>query len=391
MFFMTRSDVFKPWLKPITWSSQMVPIYRAEQDGGGTYDKNQEIFVEVQKVLKQRKNLIMFGEGLTYDTFMRSLKPLRKGPARIAINTMESTNWEIDLKIRAVGINYANPGTFRADVVVKFGDPILLKDLKPMYDENPNKVMTHIIRTMQNELEKNTVFLADKKKLDFFEHLLILSRKGMNDKHYDPKIPVIEKFEYSQKLGQRINNEYQGEETQWEELKSSTDNYFKKLEENKVDESFVYQFQKNNNKKSLFKNWLFLLLTFPIFILGAIHSAIPYFAVKKLVEKMFKRPVFWSGVKAVLGGLFWLIYTLPIFWLFDAFLYPALGISDFWIGFIISWIYFWTIPAVTFIFWHYWIQMFKQTLEFGKQSDTTLSTLVKERKSLLAQMAAMNI
>ena len=40
-----------------------------------------------------------------------------------------------------------------------------------------------------------------------------------------------------------------------------------------------------------------MVLWFPFFLLGLIHVALPYFWVKRFVEKILKRPVFWSGAK----------------------------------------------------------------------------------------------
>ncbi|MBL7898646.1 MAG: 1-acyl-sn-glycerol-3-phosphate acyltransferase, partial [Crocinitomicaceae bacterium] len=44
--FMTRSDVFKPWLKPVTWACHMVPIYRMAEDGNDSAEKNIATFKE---------------------------------------------------------------------------------------------------------------------------------------------------------------------------------------------------------------------------------------------------------------------------------------------------------------------------------------------------------
>ena len=68
---------------------------------------------------------------------------------------------------------------------VKYSDPIPLLDYKEMYDENPNKATLHLMRRIGDEIQKNITYIKDKSKADFLEHLLILSRKGMNHEHFD--------------------------------------------------------------------------------------------------------------------------------------------------------------------------------------------------------------
>ena len=323
VYFMTRSDVFKWWLQPVTWGCHMVPIYRAEQDGEGTYEKNQEVFKGIRKVLKRKGSLIMFGEGYTDDVFIRSLKPMKKGPPRIGFGTMDATNWELDIKVQAVGVNYTNPGKMRSEVLISYAEPIRLQDYKELYDESPSKATLQLMRRLGEDIKANITCIDDRKKADFLEHLFILSRKGMNHKHYDRKLPLIDKWKYSQALANRINEEYTEGASNWEALESSTKKYFSELKKKNVDEEFVYSYGKHNGKK-LLKSWLFLLLTFPLFVLGSLHVAIPYYLSRTLIEKMFRRKVFWSGVKLILGGFIAFLYNLPLFWLFPAYIYPHL-------------------------------------------------------------------
>lgn len=389
--FMTRSDVFTWWMKPITWACNMIPIYRAEQDGSGTYDKNQEVFSTAQNVLKKNGNLIMFAEGYTDDVFIRSLKPIKKGPARIAFGTMEATNWELDLKIIPVGINYANPGKMRSDVVIKWGEPIYLKDLKKEFDKNPNKVTLDLTRAIGQGIQGCITYVKDKSKADFVEHIMILTRKGMNYRHNDRSIPLVERMNYSHALANRVNTEFTSDSSEWSELKEKIEEYFKELKKRGLDEENVYEHSSANGKKELLKNRLFLILTFPLFVFGSIHHAIPYIITKKLVEKIFRRKVFWSGVKVVLGGIFWMFLTMPIFWLFDAYLYPQIGIENFWIGFAISLAYFLAVPYFTFLHWYRYINIFKETNRYAKAPKKDLKEMGEMRSSILEVIKEMDL
>jgi 1-acyl-sn-glycerol-3-phosphate acyltransferase len=82
VFFMTRSDVFTPISRPLLWASHMLPIYR-QHDGEDTKAKNEEVFQKCSRILSFGRNLLIFGEGFTDDTFVRRLKPVKKGAVRI--------------------------------------------------------------------------------------------------------------------------------------------------------------------------------------------------------------------------------------------------------------------------------------------------------------------
>ena len=64
IYFMTRSDVFNKFTKPLFWLAHMLPIYR-QHDGVDTKDENKKTFDKCTNVLKYGRNLLIFGEGFT--------------------------------------------------------------------------------------------------------------------------------------------------------------------------------------------------------------------------------------------------------------------------------------------------------------------------------------
>ncbi|MEX1000952.1 MAG: hypothetical protein WDZ35_02445 [Crocinitomicaceae bacterium] len=382
IFFMTRSDVFKSWLKPITWSCHMVPIYRADKDGGDTYNKNQNVFRGIQRVLRLKNSLMLFGEGYTDDEFIRSLKPMKKGAARIGFNTMEGSNWQEDIKVQPLGLNYTDPSAFRSDILISYGKIMRLKDYQAVFEENPNKAITQLTKDIGEEICNNLTYVKDRSKAPFHEHLMMLTRKGMNHENHAPDLSIEERFAYSQQLANRMNEEFTEEAEDWKELETLTENYFDQLKKNKVKEKEVYRFVKNGNKKSIWPSWLYLILSFPLFLASCLHNLLPYLIVKTFTEKMFKRKVFWSGVKLMLGGLVWLLYNLPVFWLF-----PALIYDSFWLSFL----YFFTVPTITFLFFHHWITMVKETISYQQKDEQKLKKFSQERVLVLQKIEAMEV
>ena len=125
VYFLTRSDVFTPFTKPIFWIAHMLPIYR-QRDGVNTKEKNNEVFKKCTETLLRNRNLLIFGEGVTDDQFVRRLKPLKKGALRIGFTTLEACDWKENVYIAAIGCNYSNPSRFRSYLLIKNSKPILL-------------------------------------------------------------------------------------------------------------------------------------------------------------------------------------------------------------------------------------------------------------------------
>lgn len=379
--FMTRSDVFKPWLKPITWSSHMVPIYRMAEDGSDSADKNADVFKDVQDVLIQGRSLILFGEGYTDDVFIRSLKPIKKGPARIGFQTMEATNWELDIKVQAVGINYTDPGKFRSDVLIANGKLISLLDYKDLYKENPNKAMTQLTREIQGEMRRVITCVNEKELAPFVEQIMCITRKGMNAYHYDSKYSLEERYRYSKALADQVNASFDNSDARWTSLREKLNQYFKDQKKEKINENWVHTFARTGGR-SMALRVLYLLFVWPVFLLGLVHGLIPYLSVKYLVEKSFRRKVFWSGVKGILGSAVATLYNLPVIWLFYAYIYPS-----YWLGIL----YFLTIPALSGIIAYNYFQKFRDLFRQLKISKDRLKHFAERRRVLEDEIKALEL
>ena len=304
IFFMTRSDVFNKFTKPLFWLAHMLPIYR-QQDGGNSQEKNKKVFKKATQALARNRNLLVFGEGITDDIFERRLKPIKKGAIRIGFTALEDLNWSVEIKIQGLGINYTNPGFLRSEVLIAGAEPIVLNDYKEAYLENPSRVISELNRVLELRMQGQITHLITDENVILHEQLMMLTRKGMNVHCFDHNLSLEERWHYSQNLAQALNENKYENNAIWEHLKQVIQAYFAELAKNKLTEAELYWFRIEKNWKQ--NQYLKMVLWFPFFLLGLIHVALPYFWVKRFVEKILKRPVFWSGAK--LGML---LVILPI-------------------------------------------------------------------------------
>ncbi len=155
-YFMTRSDVFKP---PFDWfldALKMMPIYRI-RDGYKSLSKNDAIFETCSKILFDKQALLIFPEGnhgLEY-----YLRPLTKGISRISLQSQVAT--ELSIKIIPVGLNYFDHFNSGHKLIIKYGEPILVKDSLPLYEEHKHRGLRQFTEIVSAGMQKTLVISQD--------------------------------------------------------------------------------------------------------------------------------------------------------------------------------------------------------------------------------------
>lgn len=374
VFFMTRADVFTPVSKPFLWAAQMLPIHR-QHDGGDTKLKNEQTFIQAYKVLKGGRGLLIFGEGFTDDVFIRRLKPVKKGAAKIGFQTLEKLNWSKEVKMAAVGSNYANPNQMRSDLLISTSEEFALNDYREMYEENPSKAITVVTRRIEQLMQDQITHVEDTAQLEFHEQMMMLTRKGMNPNSVDRSIPLERRWRYSQRLAHWLNEKKVDEDEKISSLKEDIASYFKLLKRTRIEDKYVY-WKQTNPSGGRTKELLMMIALFPFAILGMIHCAPSYFLIKGFVEKTFKRRVFWGSVKLVAGKILIGLINLPFIWLFYYLIYPSWGLSVLYYLFI----------GLFGLAAYMWFRNFTQFKTKGIIHKTNLDALIKKRVQLVERL-----
>lgn len=368
--FMTRSDVFVWWLKPILWSAHMTPIYR-QHDGGDMKGKNTDVFKKVNQSLKMGRNILIFGEGFTDDTPIRGLKPVKKGPARMAFGALEAINWSKKIYISGIGVSYTDRNTIGSEFVLDNGPKICLNDYKEAYAENPNKVINEVTKRVEKDMQDCIIYIAKPARYSLLEGIMQITRKGYNHTNHDDSIPLVKRWEYSKNLAKWINENVTDESEEILALQKDLDGYFNLEKRMKVQDRFVVAKQ-HPELVSTLNNWLYLILMWPFAIAGAIHGFIPYILSKKLTEKIMRRKVFWGSVKMMMAKIIGSIYNIPIIIFITKWYLPhwSLGV-----------LYYFIIPVLWRLSYEY-AQQFKEIQIKRKMKSVDLSKFVEKRAEL---------
>jgi 1-acyl-sn-glycerol-3-phosphate acyltransferase len=124
--FLARGDAFKnPILAKIFKAYYMLPVYRISE-GKENIEKNFETFDASYDAVAKGGSVLIFGEGLCKNNW--DLRPLKKGPARIANRAWNSTEAAQYLAIIPVGLTYEHFEGGGKSVIVNYGTPIRKTD-----------------------------------------------------------------------------------------------------------------------------------------------------------------------------------------------------------------------------------------------------------------------
>jgi hypothetical protein len=166
-------------------------------------------------------------------------------------------------------------------------------------------------------------------------------------------------------------------------LKNELEAFFKKTKKQKIKDSYL---RKIEEKESNLLSLISLILFFPMMLLGTIHCYLPYKLIKNFAEKSFKRRVFWSSVKMMLGAVAIGLFNIPLVLLLNHFVFIPLFFDLKTINLFIPWIYYFTIPIFGVITYR-WFQTAQDLSAMAKlRKSANLASLLAERSALIEKI-----
>lgn len=140
---LARGDVFKKqfYIRLLT-AMKILPVYRTSEGVENLYE-NYKTFDACIDIFKKNGVVLIYSEGKCINEW--HLRPLKKGTARLAFKSWDST---IALQVLPVGINYSSFHRFGKNIFINFGDVISFADI----NMNETDGMRH--QTFNNKLKE---------------------------------------------------------------------------------------------------------------------------------------------------------------------------------------------------------------------------------------------
>lgn len=296
MYFLTRAQAFKP---PIMgWflrSLNMLPVYRV-RDGLSSVQKNNAIFDECFDYLNNNDTVLVFAEA--NHNLKRRIRPLSKGFTRIAFGAEEKYNWDLDLQIVPVGVNYSSHREARNHIHVKFGECIPVSKFKEAYTEDENEASQQMKEEVSDAM-KDLVFHVE--NLDEYPvHKMLWEDLEPDDKVITDPALSNERIKNTEP---RISDEIIGMAKEVYKLADKHDVSVKDLAV---------------GTKLGFRD----ILLMPFYLFSLINNAIPYQPVRYLITKVIKDHAFDVSIKFVTG-----LFVQPLFYVIMSLILYFSGVS----------------------------------------------------------------
>ena len=150
-YFLTRGDIFKNKLvDKFLRGVKMLPIYRIK-DGYNSIKMNEVIFETTKEILSKGGVVGIFPEGS--HSLLYKLRPLKKGIARMAFMTEEAGDFNLNVQVVPIGIQYESHFFTKSRTLVSCGKPIRIADYKQTYLQDQNKAFDELLDEISKRLK----------------------------------------------------------------------------------------------------------------------------------------------------------------------------------------------------------------------------------------------
>ena len=311
IYFITRADVFnRPLIARFLASINMLPIYR-QRDGVDTIALNKPVFEKTAEILHQQGAILIFPEG--NQARVRNLRPLQKGFARMGFGAAALSEFENDIQLVPVGINYSHHTLSRGTLLVQAGQPITFKDYYPIYIENQQKALKDISTKISPIIQSLVIHIPNSDHHQTIDYLRTFYRAYHLQRHKLPN-DLLSQHEIEQKIAEALEKHRQDSSIDFN-LLSEKAGLFQKLH-HKTPISPEILSKPPLPLLGFCTLGFMLILLMPIALYGVFNHLPAVLLVKYIVRNKVKDQNFLASIK-FLGAmtvftLFYLIQTITV-------------------------------------------------------------------------------
>jgi glycerol-3-phosphate O-acyltransferase/dihydroxyacetone phosphate acyltransferase len=282
-------------------------------------DRNADTFAACADAFRRGAVVAIYPEGTTHAE--ARVQRIKTGAARIALG------WESaspgTLAMVPVGLTFEARKSFRARVLVSFGEPLPIGSYVGAYRDDPMKgvdaLTTHLQASMEAEVV-NVARLDDARLLRGIEELYrdVLAREVMEGRGLAAR--QVDLLRLSQSIVEAIGWFKAREPARVELLWQRIQAYRSLLAQHRVrDETVRARHQRLPARQRLVYSWD-AVVGFPFFVYGALVNALPYFVPRLLAHRMAHKETDYATIRLLAS-----IVAYPVFWALEVWLVLRLG------------------------------------------------------------------
>lgn len=306
---LVRGDVFEnPLANWVFRSIYMLPVYRF-RDGYASLNKNQDSFKACFQHFDKEGKVLIFSEGICIQE--KTLQPLRKGTARLALDYLEKHGGK-KVYVVPMATSYTRFRQFRSSAIVRFGSAIDVRAYTEIYAQNANKAYEQLTQDISDELHKHFLEVPGYQDDAPIEKVMQLARLNR---------PV------STKPWLIADESIFKQEKSWVADLAKLD-----AEKLKSTSRFVADFEISPADDGLLGSMispLFSLIRFflsaPLVMVSALTVLIPFLMCKLIINKLVKDIIFHNTIMVMAGAVLYVVQFI-ILLIFGASLFGWFGI-----------------------------------------------------------------
>ena len=284
-----------------------IPVYR-RQDDPDKLDRNTDTFAACAAAFERGALVAIYPEGTTHAE--ARVQHIKTGAARIALA------WETvhprALTMLPVGLTFEARKSFRARVLVSFGEPLALYAYADAYREDPVKAVDALTRHLQDAMEHEVVNVEridDAQLLQAIEALYrdVLAREVMEARGVGPR--ELDRVRLSRSIVEAIGwfkaREPDRVEALWQRIRT----YRSLLAQHRLRDETVKARRELLPTRRRVVLSADAVIGFPLFAYGTLVNALPYLLPRWLARRMARKETDYATVRLLAS-----IVTYPVFY-----------------------------------------------------------------------------
>ena len=316
--FLAKSTFFQnPILRAIMESGNSIPIYRRQdlETGAETLTpaqleaQNEKAFGRCYDYFDRGGTIMIFPEGTSVSE--RRLRPLKTGAARIALGAEARRDFQLNLHILPLGINYFDPQRFRSDVFMNPAEPIRVADYAAQYQQDPEAAADALTDEIRCRLEQRLVItrtdeedeLITQVERTFGQHLI-----------QDDEETLYDNFQLSRTLLRAVRYFEHHDAGRVTEVQQKLRAYHQRLTAlGLTDDALEARGAASTRPRRALEAAVRLTLGFPLYLYGLVNNYLPYRIPSLVARRATKDVEFVAPIMLVVGmitfSLFYLAQT----------------------------------------------------------------------------------
>ncbi len=322
--FFARADIFrKKTIRKILTFLRIAPLFRI-RDGRETMQQNSESFDMATGILSRRNAIGIFPEGTHNDK--EQLIPLKKGLARMVLQTEHMHDFQLGIHVIPVSIAYLDYIKPRSEVKIHLGKPLLYTHYKELYATNPSQALVKFTDEFEAALKSIVIHVDNEESYVLIQNMrksVIYEKLGSRSRR------LRDSYTAAQEFINRFNALQKNEPDRSSEILKEASVYYSELEKLGISEPVLFRGSISIIASVLLG--MFIAIGAPVYFTGRILNYLPFlllyrFVNNKIADTQFRSSVYFAATVLLVAPILYIIQAVIAGLILSSWLWGLLAI-----------------------------------------------------------------